>query len=98
MGVVELCCTGNPPIAGGFVLISHCLINRDILPIRPLLWLSAIIPTCEEIATVKVGSCLMHLGYNVRNVPKLPLTTHCKGFSMIPFFSAISYPFLPLCL
>lgn len=98
MGVVELCYTGNPPIAGGFVFISHCLINRDILPIRSLLWLSAIIPTCEEIANVKLGSCLMHLGYFVRHVLKLPLTTHCKGFSMIPFFSAISYSFLPLCL
>lgn len=63
MGMVELCYTDNPPIAGGFVFISHCFINRDILPIRPLLWLSAIISTCEEIANVKLGSCLMHLGY-----------------------------------
>lgn len=37
MGMVELCYTGNPPIAGGFVFISHCFINRDTLPIRPLM-------------------------------------------------------------
>lgn len=96
MGMVEFCYTGNPLVAGSFVFTSHCFIKRDILPIRPLLWLPAILPTCEEIASVKRGSCFMHLGYFVRNVVKLPLATHCKGFPMIPFFSAISYSFLPL--
>lgn len=51
--------TGNPPTAAGFVLISHCLINIDLLLVRSLLWLSAIVSTCEEIASVKLGYCLM---------------------------------------
>lgn len=74
--MVGLCHTGNPPIAVGFVFIPHCLTNRDLLPVRPLLWLSAIVPTCEEIANIKVGSCLTRLGYFVRNVLKLLLATH----------------------
>ena len=59
MGIAGLCGTGKAPTAVGFVLILQCLINIDLLLVRPLLWPFAIVPTCEELANVMLGCCLM---------------------------------------
>lgn len=51
------------------------LLTETLVP-SSLLWLSAIVPTCEERANVKLGYCLMRSWQFCKEVLKLPLTTH----------------------
>lgn len=59
MGVAGLSVQAAVPVQLAWSLFLNAALTGTLLPVRSLLWLSAVVLTCEKIANVKLGYCLM---------------------------------------